>query len=415
MSVAIRVQNLSKRYRLGQLGRKTFVSDWKRRLFLEKEPEDGPDVFWALRDVSFDIHNGEVVAVIGHNGAGKSTLLKILSSITTPSHGAIKLRGRVASLLEVGTGFHPELTGRENVFLNGAILGMSQKEVAKKFDEIVDFSGVEQFIDTPLKRYSSGMRVRLAFAVAAHLDPEILVIDEVLAVGDASFQKKCLGKIGEVAGAGRTVLFVSHNAAAVEALCKRGIVLDHGKLRFDGTQTDALAFYANLYGGTSASLEERIDRSGSGDVRLTRIELRDAEGKPLGAAQSGQDIELWLHFQSRGERHFPNLTTRLHITTPLGAPVFMQSNYLAGTLYGELPERGVFVCRIPQLPLPSAVYRIEYLVASDGRLGEPLDTMKNAFDLNVDAGNFYGTGRVPPPNTGVCLVQAHWRVEQPHE
>jgi lipopolysaccharide transport system ATP-binding protein len=412
MSVVIRVDKVSKRYRLGQLGRKTFLRDWKLRLGLEKEPEDGPDVFWALRDLSFDIRDGEVVAVIGHNGAGKSTLLKILSSITSPTRGSIKLKGRVASLLEVGTGFHPELTGRENVYLNGAILGMSQREVDKKFDEIVAFSGVEQFIDTPLKRYSSGMRVRLAFAVAAHLEPEILVIDEVLAVGDAAFQKKCLGKIGEVAGAGRTVLFVSHNAAAVEALCKRGIVLDHGQLRFDGSQTDALAFYSNLYGGMSASLAERSDRSGSGEIRLTRIELRDGEGKPLGAAQSGQDIELWLHFENRATRAYPNLTTRLHFTTPLGAPVFMQSNYLAGTLYENLPERGVFVCRIPQLPLPSAVYRIEYLVASDGRLGEPLDTMKNAFDLNVDAGNFFGTGRVPPPNTGVCLVNAQWRVEQ---
>jgi lipopolysaccharide transport system ATP-binding protein len=411
MSVVIRVEELSKRYRLGELGGKSFLSDLKRRFARKTAEEEEKDVFWALQDLSFDIRDGEVVAVIGHNGAGKSTLLKILSSITSPTSGAIKLRGRVASLLEVGTGFHPELTGRENVYLNGAILGMSQKEVAKKFDEIVEFAGVEQFIDTPLKRYSSGMRVRLAFAVAAYLDPEILVIDEVLAVGDASFQKKCLGKIGDIAGAGRTVLFVSHNAAAVEALCNRGIVLDHGKMRFDGKQTEALAFYANLYGGMSASLEERKDRGGSGDIRLTRIELRDGQGQPLGAAQSGQDIELWLHFQNRGERHFPNLTTRLHFTTPLGAPVFMQSNYIAGTEYGELPEKGVFVCRIPQLPLPSAVYRVEYLVQSDGRLGEPLDTMKNAFDLNVDAGNFYGTGRVPPPNTGVCLVPAQWRVE----
>ena len=198
MSVAIRVENLAKRYRLGELSRKTFVADWRRKLFGGEEPDDAPNVFWALRDVSFDIQQGQVVGILGRNGAGKSTLLKILSSITSPTRGAIRMKGRIASLLEVGTGFHQELSGRDNVFLNGAILGMSRKEVASKFDEIVAFSGVEQFLDTPVKRYSSGMRVRLAFAVAANLEAELLMIDEVLAVGDAAFQQKCLGKIGRV-------------------------------------------------------------------------------------------------------------------------------------------------------------------------------------------------------------------------
>ena len=219
MSVVLRLENLSKAYRLGEISREVFWSNWRRRL-QGKTPEDltDKDHFWALRDVSFEVRHGEVLGLLGRNGAGKTTLLKIVSRITSPSSGKVKIRGRIASLLEVGTGFHMDLTGRDNVFLNGTILGMTRAEVARKFDEIVAFSGIEEFIDTPVKRYSIGMRVRLAFAVAAHLEPEILLIDEVLAVGDASFQQKCLGKIGEVSRAGRTVLFVSHNAAAIESL-----------------------------------------------------------------------------------------------------------------------------------------------------------------------------------------------------
>ena len=254
MTTAISIQNVSKAYRLGVIGHGTLREDlqswWAKvrgkedpnRIIGSKEAIEG-DTLWALRDVSFDVEQGSVWGIIGANGAGKSTLLKILSRVTAPTSGQIKVRGRVASLLEVGTGFHPELTGRENIFLNGAILGMTKAEVRKKFDEIVAFSEIEKFIDTPVKRYSSGMYVRLAFAVAAHLDPEILVVDEVLAVGDAAFQKKCLGKMGAVAKEGRTVLFVSHNMGAVRNLCQHGVVLRNGREAFQGTANDAVDFY----------------------------------------------------------------------------------------------------------------------------------------------------------------------------
>jgi len=254
MTTAISIENVSKAYRLGVIGHGTLREDlqswWAKvrgkqdpnRIIGSREAIEG-DTLWALRDVSFEVEQGSVWGIIGANGAGKSTLLKILSRVTAPTSGEIKVRGRVASLLEVGTGFHPELTGRENIFLNGAILGMSKAEIRKKFDEIVAFSEIEQFIDTPVKRYSSGMYVRLAFAVAAHLDPEILVVDEVLAVGDAAFQKKCLGKMGSVAKEGRTVLFVSHNMGAVRNLCQQGVVLRHGRVAFEGTANDAVDFY----------------------------------------------------------------------------------------------------------------------------------------------------------------------------
>ncbi|MCK5713893.1 MAG: ABC transporter ATP-binding protein, partial [Hyphomicrobiaceae bacterium] len=256
--LAIQVEGLSKKYRVGTLDpRPETIAEaamsWLRypvtnitklrRLSVFSDDDDETDVVWALRDVSFEVSEGEVLGVIGKNGAGKSTLLKILSRITLPTDGRVRFRGRVASLLEVGTGFHPELTGRENMYLNGTILGMKKTEIDRKFDDIVAFSEIERFIDTPVKRYSSGMRVRLAFAVAAHLEPEILLVDEVLAVGDAAFQRKCLGKMDEVSRMGRTVLFVSHNMPALMRLCPRALVLDQGKLAMDGPSPDAVTFY----------------------------------------------------------------------------------------------------------------------------------------------------------------------------
>ena len=257
MKTVFSVENLSKSYKLGQIGTGTFSRDiemwWARRRgkpnpFLKIGQTDDAslegETLWALRDVSFEVQQGEVLGIIGRNGAGKSTLLKILSRVTAPTSGLVKVKGRIASLLEVGTGFHPELTGRENIYLNGAILGMSKEEVRRKFDEIVAFAEIEKFIDTPVKRYSSGMYVRLAFAVAAHLETEILLVDEVLAVGDAEFQKKCLGKMGDVASQeGRTVLFVSHNMEAVQNLCKQAIVLDKGFRCFLGSTDEAVNYY----------------------------------------------------------------------------------------------------------------------------------------------------------------------------
>lgn len=290
---AISVKGLSKRYRLGTIGRHTLADEcryaWcklrgrdpfvemlgiadKRRAWTEEERKGW---FWALRDATFDVQPGEVVGVIGRNGAGKSTLLKLLTRITEPTSGEAVIRGRVASLLEVGTGFHPELTGRENVYMNGTILGMKKREIDAKFDEIVAFSEIEKFIDTPVKRYSSGMYVRLAFSVAAHLEPEILLVDEVLAVGDAAFQKKCLGKMGEVAQAGRTILFVSHNMAAVKSLCGRGVCVENGRVSAPLPVDEAVERYLAGVAGQIAQvpLAQRTDRRGSGRVKVTGLEM----------------------------------------------------------------------------------------------------------------------------------------------
>lgn len=288
MSVIIKAENLSKKYHLGQThtnmlserignGLRSFCNKVRGATeFAVPSPQSPCDEFWALNDVNFEVKQGDVVGIIGRNGAGKSTLLKILSRITTPTSGSVEIYGRVASLLEVGTGFHPELTGRENVFLNGAILGMSKAEIRLKFDEIVSFAEVEKFIDTPVKRYSSGMYVRLAFAVAAHLEPEILIVDEVLAVGDAQFQKKCLGKMQEVGAEGRTVLFVSHNMAAIKTLCSRGIVLSNGQMIFQGDINEAVGQYQgpdgldknDVYWGDIA------DAPGNENIRLKSISVR---------------------------------------------------------------------------------------------------------------------------------------------
>ena len=411
MSVVIRIEQLSKVYHLGEISRSMLWHDWRRHLAHAQE-EDDPELFWALHDVSFDIRDGEVVGLLGRNGAGKSTLLKILSRITSPTRGTVKIKGRVAALLEVGTGFHFDLTGRDNVYLNGTILGMTRREVARKFDEIVAFSGVEGFIDTPVKRYPVGMRVRLAFAVAAHLESEILLMDEVLAVGDAAFQQKCLGKIGEVSRSGRTVIFVSHSAAAIESLCKRGIVLDRGRVAFDGTQSAAIEAYAESRAVGTNDLRDRTDRSGSGDVRATRIELRNAAGQPLAIARAGAPLEIALHFERHAARNYAGLTVQITATTHLGAPVFTQANWLNATAFDELPERGVFVCRIPRLPLPAGNFHLNFRLAAGERerLGI-FDEMDLAGELNVEAGDFFGTGKLPPLKAGVCLVDGAWRLE----
>lgn len=305
MKPIIEVEKIGKRYRLGE-GRAPYStlreslvgalrSPLKRRR--RKEPSE-KEVVWALKDVSFDVHNGEVVGIIGRNGAGKSTLLKVLSQITEPTTGCARLYGRVGSLLEVGTGFHPELTGKENIYLNGAILGMARSDIEKQFDEIIAFAEVERFINTPVKRYSSGMYLRLAFAVAAHLEPEILVIDEVLAVGDAAFQKKCLGKMGDVAKQGRTVLFVSHNMSAVKQLCSRGILLNSGRIAAQGSINEVLNAYATMVGTNSAGevvFKERDDSPAS----FTRLCLRNSEGTKVSAFSNSEPIIFEIEYVVR--------------------------------------------------------------------------------------------------------------------
>jgi len=313
--VVIRVENLSKQYRLGTIGHGTLYRDlqsgWaKFRRIEDPNAQIGSadreqvnrthDRFWALRDVSFDVRQGEVVGIIGRNGAGKSTLLKIISRVTAPTEGTIKIRGRVASLLEVGTGFHPELSGRENIFLNGAILGMRTVEIEQKFDEIVRFAEIDRFIDTPVKRYSSGMYVRLAFAVAAHLEPEILLVDEVLAVGDAAFQKKCLGKMGEVAKEGRTVLFVSHNMAAVRGICSRAILIDAGRIVKSGDAHEVISYYLqNSLRITSRTDLQQIIASIPPDPVFRLRDIRILQnGEPAGEViGNGQPLEIVVHYQ----------------------------------------------------------------------------------------------------------------------
>lgn len=333
-----------------------------RRIFsrsksaLKGNPGDTADVFeefWALRDIDFEIKRGELVSIIGHNGAGKSTLLKILSRITEPTTGRIEIDGRVTSLLEVGTGFHPELTGRENVFLNGAILGMTRAEVRTRFDEIVAFAGVEKFIDTPVKRYSVGMYARLAFAVAAHLEAEILVIDEVLAVGDAEFQKRCLNRMSEVANSGRTVLFVSHNLAAVTALTKRAIVLRSGRLSYDGPVQEALAHYTSA-GGTSA-VEKNWGKGG--DSTIVSADLLDEHGAPTDHFDSGTPLRIRVVVDTTG---MPGMCIELTFRDELGLPFAFYST----GLYNEvgLPTQvGRFSCVIELEPchLASGQYSVD--------------------------------------------------------
>jgi lipopolysaccharide transport system ATP-binding protein len=322
------VEGLSKKYVLGQGGTGT---DGLRHILhnLVTAPfryvrrgighnPTGPDsiasdrqatTFYALSDVTFEVSRGEVVGIIGSNGAGKSTLLKVLSRITEPTAGRVGIKGRVASLLEVGTGFHPELTGRENIYLNGSILGMSKREIASKFDEIVAFAEVDRFLNTPVKRYSSGMYVRLAFAVAAHLQPEILVVDEVLAVGDAAFQKKCLGKMGDVAKEGRTILFVSHNMAAVQALCSRALLLEGGRLVHQGrTQDVAQRYLHSVMAAVEVPLHERRDRSGDGSVRIVSMRIQSLD--PDHVLRSTSRMKITVHYQSEKSSRSASMITR---------------------------------------------------------------------------------------------------------
>jgi lipopolysaccharide transport system ATP-binding protein len=411
--IAIQVSHLSKHYQIGgpqepyHTFRDAIINSLKApmKIFRRDPPMEG---FWALKDVSFEVERGEVVGIIGRNGAGKSTLLKILSRITSPTKGTIELHGRVGSLLEVGTGFHPELTGRENIYLSGSILGMKRREIDAKLDEIVKFSEIEKFLDTPVKRYSSGMYVRLAFAVAAHLDPEILLVDEVLAVGDAAFQKKCLGKMGEVADEGRTILFVSHNMAAVQNLCQRCVVLEKGTVKFIGNVPDSISAYQISFANSPVSLMDRTDRAGDGGIRVTAIELRNINGDIVDTISCGETLDILLHFEVKPGFEKSQPIVSIGVKTQWDVPVFLIHNRMTGEIFEKLPSTGAFVCRISDLPLIPSVYKLDYSIIKGG---DYMDGLTSAANLDVTSGNFYGTGEVPPASHGICLVNGHWRIE----
>jgi lipopolysaccharide transport system ATP-binding protein len=417
--LAIRARGLSKRYQIGRSERhgryKTLQEDLlalPSRLWSAAGGHSaGPEMFWALKDVSFEVKQGEVLGIIGRNGAGKSTLLKILANITEPTTGRAEIYGRVGSLLEVGTGFHQELTGRENVYLSGAILGMTHREVQRKFDEIVDFAGVEKFIDTPAKHYSIGMYLRLAFAVAAHLEPEILLVDEVLAVGDAEFQKKCLGKMGEVAQAGRTVLFVSHLMPAIERLCQYGLLLSEGTVQYLGSAKEAVRQY--LASGDLASgivdLSMVRGRLGSGELRLTHFWAEDRNGRRGVSIASGEPCALVVEYASRDGKRCPSVAMSVHINTQLGMPVSLINTFMLNQDFAEVPPRGRIRLDIPQLPLTAGRYVVDLNIATHAGLAHA-DFIKEAAAFDVIAGDFYGTGRPGDPGAPVML-RAHWSLD----
>jgi lipopolysaccharide transport system ATP-binding protein len=368
--------------------------------------DEAADTIWALRDVSFEVQEGEVLGVIGRNGAGKSTLLKIISRITEPTAGRAVLRGRVSSLLEVGTGFHPELTGRDNIYMNGTILGMSKREIDAKFDEIVDFSGVEKFLDTPTKRYSSGMTVRLAFAVAAHLEPEILIVDEVLAVGDAEFQKKCMGKMQDVAKGGRTVLFVSHNIAAVEAMCTNGVYLKSGTVVQSGNILGIISRYRDdIETATLASICNRTDREGDGSIRLTEVNVKSRGGN-CGPIRTGDDIDIQVHFTAAAAQRQVEIS--LGLFTSSGQRISWLGSKLTSPTLEVAPPGGVFTCHIDKLPLLSDIYTINLQCLVNGKV---VDWIQSAAHFSVFEGDYFGMGQQYPPKWGLVAMAHHWSVE----
>ena len=397
-AVVIRARGLGKEYRLGTRQKaagtvgEAMMSALKspfRRLRALKDG-DGTEAFWALRDVSFDVSRGEVLGIIGRNGAGKSTLLKVLSRITDPTTGEARMRGRVASLLEVGTGFHPELSGRENIYLNGAILGMKRIEIQQKFDEIVDFADIERFLDTPVKRYSSGMYVRLAFAVASHLEPEILIVDEVLAVGDYRFQRKCIGKMKDVAaGHGRTVLFVSHNMAAVRSLCKSGIVLGDGQVEFAGSAEDSVAHYMR---GELRRDEARVTfpAPAQGGPRMTSATLL-CSGQATTQCMMGDSLTVEVEFA-----HETPLDARIGLVVSNGDGVrLLNTNNRFQPSGGpdEPSQRGIIRCELGVIPLVAGIYSISLWF---GDMAHDSHIVESALTFEVLERDIWGLGRVPP-------------------
>jgi lipopolysaccharide transport system ATP-binding protein len=417
--IVIKAENISKLYNLGGINMSTLKADINRYWAKYKGKEDprlalaesndrtkkgDSQYVWALKNINFDVHQGDVLGIIGRNGAGKSTLLKVLSKVTSPTTGSIKVKGRIASLLEVGTGFHPELTGRENVYLNGHILGMRKPEIDRNFDAIVDFAGVEKYLDTAVKKYSSGMYVRLAFAVAAHLEPEILIVDEVLAVGDVDFQKKCMGKMNDISKVGgRTILFVSHNMAAIEKLCNKGIVIEKGEsLEMTDAKT-AISNYLSLNSGNRVSdLSLKQEREGNGILKFRRVALIDENQKEITELHSGKDARIRLFF----DRQVPvmqDLLIAIGINDLYDQRISFLSNHMLNypiDLSASDPDFIDIV--INKIPLVPGSYSLTLFSSIKGDIS---DWVKNAFYFEIHAGDFYDSGREIPYRQGTFLLQ----------
>jgi lipopolysaccharide transport system ATP-binding protein len=416
MRDSIRVEHVSKMYRLGKAAQSGMLRERLANFF--KNPfareANSAETLWALRDVSFSIKEGEVVGIVGRNGAGKSTLLKVLSKITYPTSGGVKVRGRVASLLEVGTGFHEELTGRENIYLNGSILGMKRREVEAKMAQIIDFAGVERFIDTPIKRYSSGMRLRLGFAVAAHLDPDVLIVDEVLAVGDAGFQKKCLSVMEDLRKGGRTVLFVSHNMAAVENLCSRGIWIDAGRVREDGPTRDVISSYLSSFSETQQSASDLTNvetRHGNGDIRYTGIAFLSLDGQPQPVTRSGDSIRLRFYYHAKKAIPYPSFGFRL--LTEMGTLVTDTSTWHHSLDIPEIaPGDGYLDLEIDFLNLIPGRYDFSLWITGLSQV--VYDGVEHCAKLEVELANVYRSGKQLDSRFGVVYFPQKWNLHGLH-
>lgn len=422
--IIIKAENLGKKYIIGHKSandsyatlRDLIMNNAKNLWHKTRDLAKGKPVIygdtleevWALKDINFEILRGEAVGIIGRNGAGKSTLLKVLSRITEPSKGRVTIRGRVASLLEVGTGFHPELTGRENIYLNGTILGMTRKEIKTRFDEIVAFAEIDKFLDTPVKRYSSGMYVRLAFAVAAHLNPEILVVDEVLAVGDAAFQKKCLGKMGDVAHTGRTVLFVSHNMGAIRQLCKSGILLSDGKIVSQGSTDNVVDAYIQTIKVSRHYSEGMIACNDSFGIALLKIDLLNDEGMESHALQVGISGSIRILIETA--KPLKNLLVSIAVITLNDIRVCVFHTKISDNRDIDLqPPVTQLLCKLPKVPFLPGKYRLHIKVANNN--GDIIFNIPYATEIAVEGGNFFETGRLPDLTwAGVALVEHAWQV-----
>lgn len=416
----IQVKNLSKVYNINHeqkasAGNATLIDVIsgiaKRPIELVTGHKVNKEKFWALKDVNFDVNQGDVVGIIGRNGSGKSTLLKVLSRIVEPTKGEIRMRGNVASLLEVGTGFHPELTGRENIFFNGAILGMSQKEIKAKFDEIVEFSEVEKFLDTPVKFYSSGMYVRLAFSVAAHLDPDILIVDEVLAVGDAAFQKKCLGKMKDVSSQGRTVLFVSHSMASIKALCNKGVWLDRGVIKEVGDINEVCESYTRMGVPENIDLAKRPRMSHvSGEARIVNIIIRDENGKEDNILNSAKPFTLEFEIDSQID-----FTREVNIHCGImsaGQPLFTLSSEYTGAHFKLKKGLNTLSCIIQPSMLTGGEYSINSSLLYTNSLGSHIDEIIDAINFSVDDLETPAKDELINQKDAVYFVPHMWSIKQ---